>query len=298
MLAALGAACYALLRPPLDALIPQVVERDELPTAAALSAVQIGVMAAAGPALAGLLIAAGDVRLPLALDLVTFVVSAGLLARLDPHPPAEARRVRPLADIGEGLAYARSRPELLGTYLIDLNAMIFGLPVALFPAIAPAFGGPSALGALYAAPAVGAAVVSLGAGWTRHVRRQGRAITLAAAGWGAAIVVFGLTSALVPALLALAVAGGMDAISGVFRSTLWNDTIPTAVRGRLAGVEMVSWGAGPGLGDLEAGAVAGLTTVRTAVVSGGLLCVIGSGALAAALPALWRYEPEDQSAGS
>ncbi|MEA2294938.1 MAG: hypothetical protein QOE86_2577 [Solirubrobacteraceae bacterium] len=300
VLGALGGACYALLRPPLDALIPQVVERDELTTAAALDGALIGTMAAVGPAFAGVLIAAVGVEAPLVLDLATFVVSAGLLAQLDPHPPAEPRRMRPLADVREGLAYARSRPELLGTYLIDLNAMIFGLPVALFPAIAPALGGPRALGALYAAPAAGAALVSLAGGWTCRVRRQGRAIALAAAGWGAAIVVFGFADALVPALLALAVAGGMDAVSGVFRMTIWNDTIPTGMRGRLAGVEMVSWGAGPGLGDLEAGAVAGVTSVRTAVVSGGVLCIAGSAALAAAIPALWRYEPspDDQSGGS
>jgi MFS family permease len=288
--AAAGTAFYALLRPPLDALIPRVVERDELSTAAALGGVVVGVVFMAGPAVAGVLIAATDVRVPLALDVASFAASAALLWRLPSFAPAEARRAEPVRDVREGLAYAGSRPELLGTYLVDMNAMVFGMPQALFPAIAVGLGGPKALGALYAAPAVGALLVSLTSGWTTRVRRQGRAILLAASGWGLAIAAFGLVDALAPALVLLAVAGGMDAVSGVFRSTLWNATIPDAMRGRLAGVEMVSWASGPGLGDLEAGAVAGLISVRAAVVSGGVICVAGSAALGAALPALWRYD--------
>lgn len=288
--AAAGSACYALLRPPLDALVPRVVEREELGAAAALDFLVTNVVFAVGPALAGVLIAALDVRAAYAVDLVSFALSALLLSRLRAAPPAEARRVAPIKDVGEGLRYAVSRPELLGSYLVDVNAMVFGMPQALFPAVAVGLGGPEALGLLYAAPAVGAALASVTSGWTGNVRRQGRGIVLAAAGWGVAMVAFGLTEALVPALLCLAAAGACDAISGVFRSVLWNTTIPDAMRGRLAGIEMVSWASGPGLGNLESGAVAAATSVRTAIVSGGALCVVGCGALAAALPALWRHE--------
>ena len=293
--AVLSAGFYALLRPPLDALVPQVVEADELTAAAGVEQVLGSIAFAGGPALAGVILAATDPVALYAVDLGSFAVSALLLARLQARPPAEERRASPLRDVAEGLRYARSRPELMGTYLVDMNAMIFGLPTALFPAIATRLGGPSALGALYAAPAVGAILVSAASGWAPHVRRQGRAIVLAAAGWGAAMVAFGFTDALWLALACLAVAGAMDAISGLFRATIWNQTIPANMRGRLAGIEMISYASGPGLGDLEAGAGAAVAGVRTSVVSGGVLCVLGSFALAAAMPALWRYEPLDQS---
>jgi MFS family permease len=291
--AALGTACYALLRPPMDAIIPRTVEPGELTTAARLEGVQFNLTAIVGPGVAGVLIAAAGVEVAYALDLASFLFSALLLSRLASYAPAQARRVQPLADIREGIAYAKGRPELVGSYLVDLNAMIFGMPNALFVALAPQLGGPRALGALYAAPAAGALLASLTSAWTRRVRRHGRAIVLAASGWGAAMAAFGFAESLPLAVVLLAVAGACDDISGIFRFTLWNQTIPDHLRGRLAGLEMVSWGAGPGLGQLESGAVAGLTTVRTAIVSGGIACVAGCAAISAALPALWRYEAPD-----
>ena len=288
--AAVHAVAYALLRPPMDATMPRTVERDELEAAAALTQVQGSLAMAGGPALAGLLLAVTGVEVLYAGDLVSFAASALLLSRLRVGPVAEPRRVAPLADIREGLRYARSRPELMGTYLVDMNAMVFGMPGALFPALAVGWGGPEALGLLFAAPAVGAALASLTSGWTPRVHRHGRAIVLAAAAWGAAIVGFGLSDGLALALAFLVLAGAMDAISGVFRSTLWNATIPDHMRGRLAGIEMVSWSSGPGLGNLEAGAVAGFAGVRASIVSGGVLCVAGSFVLAAFIPALWKYD--------
>ncbi|MEA2123918.1 MAG: hypothetical protein QOI80_700 [Solirubrobacteraceae bacterium] len=288
--AGLGTACYALLRPPMDAIIPRTVEPGELTTAFAIEGVQFNLGAVAGPALAGVLLAATSVEVLFAIDLASFTASALLLTRLPSFAPEAGKRLQPLKDIREGIAYARSRQELVGTYVVDLIAMIFGMPQALFAALAPSLGGPRALGLLYAAPAVGALVVSAASGPAKHVRRQGRAIVLAAAGWGAAIVAFGFAGSLPLALVALAVAGGFDAVSGLFRFTLWNQTIPDHLRGRLAGLEMVSWGAGPGLGDLEAGSIAGLTSIKTAIVSGGIACVAGCAATGAALPALWRYE--------
>src|SRR5205807_1996925 len=132
----------------------------------------------------------------------------------------------------EGLRYARSRQELLGTYLIDMVAMFFGMPMALFPAVAAGYGGASALGLLYAAPAVGAFAAVATSGWSSHVHRHGLAIILAAAGWGAAIVGFGLSRTLPLAFLFLALAGAADMVSGILRSTIWNQTIPDALRGR------------------------------------------------------------------
>jgi MFS family permease len=189
----------------------------------------------------------------------------------------------------EGLRYARSRPELLATYLIDINAMFFGMPMALFPALAEGFG-PGWVGWFYAMPAVGALCASLTSGWTNNVNRHGLAITIAASLWGLAIVAFGLAHNLWLALFCLALAGMADEISAIFRVTMWNQTIPDHLRGRLASIEMLSYLSGPKLGDAEAGLVASFYGVRTSVVSGGVLCVAGSLLLAALLPSFLRYD--------
>jgi MFS family permease len=201
----------------------------------------------------------------------------------------------------EGLRYARSRPELIGTYLIDMAAMFFGMPMALFPALAVRYGGSTALGALYAAPSVGAFLATLTSGWTGRVHRHGRAISIAAALWGLAIVGFGLAPWLWLALLGLAAAGAADMVSGIFRMTMWNRTIPDHLRGRLASIELLSYTSGPLLGNAEAGAAASLVGLRASVVSGGALCVVAVAGTAAALPAFWAYDarrdPSPQTPG-
>jgi MFS family permease len=176
---------------------------------------------------------------------------------------------------------------------VDINAMVFGMPKALYPAVAASFGGPAALGVLTAAPAVGSLLVLATSGWTRRVNRHGVAILVAAGIWGVGITLFGLTSALLLALVFLAVAGAADTVSGLFRTAMWDRTVPATHRGRMAGVELVSYTAGPALGDLEAGVVASLAGVRAAVVSGGVLCVLGTVVLGVALPALRRYDVRD-----
>jgi MFS family permease len=251
----------------------------------------------AGPAIGGVLIAAFGVTLTYGIDLATFLISLGFLALMRASPPPADADAPSLRSIAEGLRYAGSRPELLGTYLVDINAMLFGMPQALFPAIATRYGGAEVLGFLLAAPAVGSLVVALFSGWTRHVHRHGRTVALAACGWGMAIVAFGFADALWLALACLAVAGAMDAISGVFRSVIWNETIPDRLRGRLAGVEMISYTSGPTLGNFEAGALASLTSVRTSVVTGGVLCVAGTIVLVALLPAFWRYDARQEVGG-
>ena len=168
--------------------------------------------------------------------------------------------------------------------------MFFGMPMALFPAIAQRFGGAGVLGLLYAAPAVGSLLATVTSGWVAHVHRHGLAIIVAAATWGTAIIGFGLAPNLALALLGLVVAGGADMVSGIFRGTIWNQTIPDRLRGRLAGIEQVSYTSGPLLGNLEAGVVASLASVRASVVSGGILCVVGVAVAALALPAFRRYD--------
>jgi MFS family permease len=284
------AGFYALLRPPLDALVPRVVPREQMKAAMALEWVRGNVGMIAGPALGGVLIAAFGVTLTFGIDLATFLISLGFLSAMRASPPAPGAERASLRSIAEGLRYARGRPELMGTYLVDINAMFFGMPQALFPAIAAGYGGAEVLGLLYAAPAAGSIVVALFSGWTRQVHLHGRAVALAACGWGLAIIGFGFAGVLWLALACLALAGGMDAISGLFRSVIWNETIPDRLRGRLAGVEMISYTSGPTLGNFEAGAVASIAGVRTSIVSGGVMCVVGTGVVLALIPTFWRYD--------
>jgi MFS family permease len=288
--AALMAAFTALRRPPLDALAPQLVERDELKAVAAMDFLTGNLGMVAGPALAGVLIAFAGIELTYAIDAATFVVSLMALRAMRTPPPPPDAPAPSLRSVVEGVRFAGSRHELLGTYLVDMNAMFFGMPLALFPALSQDYGGASVLGLMYAAPGVGAAVAALASGWSRRVHRHGRAVALAAAGWGAAMVVFGLVHTLALALVSLALAGAMDSISGLFRHTMWNEIVPTHLRGRLAGIEMLSWSSGPTLGGTEAGAVAALAGVRASVISGGAICVLGTALLALALPRFIAYD--------
>ncbi|HVG66583.1 MAG TPA: MFS transporter [Gaiellales bacterium] len=286
------AALDGLQRPSLEGLVPRLVERDELPAASALSSFRMTIGMVAGPAIGGVLIATIGLPLTYGLDVATFLFSLAMLRLMRAVPPPRGAEAPSLRRIMEGVRYARSRPDLLGTYIVDIVAMFFGMPMALFPAIADGFGGAGALGLLYAAPSVGSLIATVSSGWTAKVRRHGRAICLAAAGWGAAIVAFGLADNLWVALVFLAVAGGADMISGLFRSVMWNSTIPDELRGRLAGIEQVSYSTGPLLGNVESGVAASLIGVRGAVVSGGLLCVVGVAITAMALPVFWRYRSE------
>ncbi|HEV8134586.1 MAG TPA: MFS transporter [Pyrinomonadaceae bacterium] len=292
--ASLFAALTSLQRPSLEALIPRIVKSEQMPSVAALQAFRGSVAMIGGPAIGGFLVVTFGAALAYSVDLFTFIVSLIALALMQAvPPPAEADRPG-LKSIIEGLRYARSRQELLGTYLVDMNAMFFGIPMALFPAIAENYGGAS-VGFLYAAPAAGSLVVSLMLGWTERVRRHGLAVGIAAACWGLAIVAFGFAGRLWVALLCLAVAGASDMISGVFRMIIWNQTIPDHLRGRLAGIELISYHTGPMLGNAESGIVASIFGIRTTVVSGGILCVLGTGLLLLALPGFRTY---DARAGS
>jgi len=288
--AAAMAGLDALQRPSLDALLPRLVERDELTAAGALSSLVSTAGMVAGPALGGVLVATIGLTGAYAVDVATFVVSLAALRLMRAvPPPPDAERPSPRRVI-EGLRYARGRPELMGTYLVDIVAMFFGMPTALFPALAPHYGGAGALGLLYAAPSVGALLATATSGWTGRVHRHGRAVIIAALAWGVAITLFGLAPTLPLALLALAAAGGADMMSGLFRSRIWNGTIPDALRGRLAGIELLSYSSGPALGNVESGVVATLAGVRQSVVSGGVLCVVGVALLAVALPRFRRYD--------
>ena len=280
-------------RPPLDALIPRLVDRDELIAASALDSFRANLGWVAGPAVAGVLIAVLGLPLTYLIDVATFgvsLVALGLMRAVPPPPGAE----RPsLSGIVESFRYAMGRPELVGTYGVDMIAMFFGIPIALFPAFAEEFGGAGALGLLYAAPSVGALLATATSGWTGRIHRHGLAVCWAAAGWGVAITALGFAPNLALALLALTLAGAADMVSGIFRTTIWNTTIPDHLRGRLAGIEQVSYSSGPLLGNLESGVVAAFAGVRASIVSGGVLCVAGVAVAALALPAFRRYDARD-----
>ncbi len=290
VMSALLATLDGLQRPSLDALVPRLVERDELVAAGALSSFRMTVGMIAGPAVGGVLIATMGLPATYLVDTGTFVVSLAALQLMRAVPPPPEAEPPSLGRIREGLRYARSRPELMGTYIVDIVAMFFGMPMALFPAEATHLGGAGVLGLLYAAPAVGSLVATLTSGWAAYVHRHGAAVCVAAAVWGVGIVGFGVAPNLGLALLGLVVAGGADMVSGIFRGTIWNQTIPDHLRGRLAGIEQVSYSTGPLLGNVESGAVASVVSVRASIVSGGVLCVVGVVVAVLALPAFWRYD--------
>ena len=297
VLAALGSALYGFSRPAREAMVPRVVPREQIPAAAALMDGFMTFGAIVGPSLGGVLAQFAGLPLTYAVDTASFLASVLTLTAMRPVPAPTTDGKVSLRGIVEGLRYARSRPVLMGTYVTDFVAMLFGMPEALFPAIAAErFGtGSGVLGFLYAAPAAGGLLVTLTSGWMGRIHRQGAAILVAAGVWGAAIIGFGWSQALVPTLAFLAIAGGADMVSGLFRLAIWNQTVPDELRGRLAGVELLNYSSGPLLGDVEAGVVARFTSARFSIVSGGIACVVGVALTAIALPAFRRYDARTPS---
>jgi MFS family permease len=294
----------AIQRPSLDAMLPRLVDKSELAAAAALGSIRGTLGMILGPALGGVLVALFGLPVTYLFDVATFVVGLACLSLMRAVPPPVDAERPSLRRVVEGIRYARSRQELIGTYAVDIIAMFFGMPFALFPAIAQGLGGAKVLGLLYAAPAVGSFLFSATSGWTNRVHRHGMGVIVAATIWGFAIIGFGLAPGLALALLFLALAGAADMMSGVFRSVIWNQTIPDSLRGRLAGIEMISYTSGPALGNFEAGLVASVFSVRASVVSGGVLCVLGCVVAAIALPSFRAYDARryhlapDRQAGS
>ncbi|WP_406151046.1 MFS transporter [Streptomyces sp. NBC_01012] len=284
------AALAGLQRPAMDSLLARIVPHDQLAAAAALNAIRWQAGAIAGPALAGLVVAyAGNVP-AYGTTVACFAVSVTMCLRLASVPPAENAGKPSLRGIAEGARYAWSRPVLLGTYAVDLAAMFFAFPNTIFPFLADELDADWALGLMYTAGSVGSALVSLTSGWVSRTQRHGLLVVFGAAGWGLAIAAAGWTSNVWLVLVCLALAGAGDMLSGLGRSTLWNQTIPDELRGRLAGIEVLSYSIGPQLGQVRAGAMAGWTGARPAIWTGGLACVATVGALAAALPRLLTYD--------
>jgi MFS family permease len=288
----LAASFFCLGVGAMRSLTPHLVPEDQIVAASNLNGLYSNLGAVAGPALAGLLIAAIGLPLTYVLDVVSFgasLLSIWVLPRIPSDPEADRPGLRSVA---EGFRYLKNHRVVLGSFLVDSNAMVFGMPSALFPALAANHfgGGATTVGYLYAAPYAGALLCSLTSGWTSHVRRQGLAVLVAAGLWGAAITVFGLLDSLWLALVFLAIAGGADLISALFRSAILLSATTESMRGRLAGIEFAQVASAPTLGNVEAGLVASLTSIRFSVVSGGVLCVAGTVVIGLLLPALARYD--------
>lgn len=290
VVAGLFAAVDGMQRPSADAILPRIVGHADLPSASALMSLrsQFGVIV--GPAIGGIIISTVSVSAGYIADVISFVISLIFLWKVGSVPPNERAEKPSLAGLFEGLKYAISRQDLLGTYVIDLAAMFFAMPTALFPFWADQIGSPWALGFFYAAGTIGALIVTLTSGWVKSYRFHGRAIIWAAIGWGAAIACAGLLHSLPLVLLFLILAGGSDMVSALFRGTIWNQTIPDELRGRLAGIELLSYSVGPLAGQLRAASMASATSLTFSVTSGGVICIIAVVLLASFLPKLRRYD--------
>ncbi|MFF3331212.1 MFS transporter [Streptomyces sp. NPDC002888] len=290
VVAALSSALGSVQRPALDSLMPRIVSHEHLPAAASLNSLRWQVGGVAGPALAGVVVAYAGLGWAYAVDLLTFFVSVAICVRLAPSPASHEAAKPSLKSIVEGARYAWSRKELLGTYVIDIAAMLFAMPLAVLPFLADELDAEWSLGLMYASVPAGALLVSLTSGWTSRIHRHGRIVVLSAALWGLAIAAAGVSGNVWLVLLFLALGGGFDMVSGIFRGAMWNQTIPDELRGRLAGIELLSYSVGPQLGQVWLGGMAAWRGVRTSVWSGGLLCVGAVGLLALCLPKLMTYD--------
>ncbi len=287
--AALHAGFAALQRPAFESFIQKVVPAEQMSAVMALNSMRWSIGAIISPAIAGVITTSFGVSIAFGIDFITFAgtLIAVFLINFVPSPP---NAVKPsLKSILEAWKYGLSRQYLVGTYLIDIAAMFFAFPQALYPALAIVYG-KHYLGFFPMAIALGAFLASVTSGWTGRIHRHGLMITIVAALWGVAILFFGLSNNLWLALFFLLLAGFFDMLSGIFRGAIWNQTIPNYLRGRMASIEMMSYLTGPYLGSPKMGLVAEKFGVQNALISGGILCVIAIGILAFFLPKFLKYD--------
>ena len=283
-------AAGSLQTPSLTALNQRFVAHDQQRAASALANVRMTTASIIGPALGGLAVVALGAKWVFVATVAIYAFSMTLLFALSPvarEEPAKSSQLRSLLD---GLAYARSRPDIVGTYAVDLLAMTLAYPVLMMPFVAQRFHEGYALSVLYCGLPLGALLSSLTSGWTRRVHHYGRSIILAATCWGVGIAVFGYSNSLLVVVGGLVIAGGGDAVSGIFRQAMWNESIPTEIRGRMGGIEMISYALGPTAGQFRAGAMAAWTSIRFSLTFGGVASAGATASLAGVLPSLWRFD--------
>jgi len=290
VIAAIFAALSGLKRPSQDAILPRLVNHDDLPSASALMSLRWQFGGIVGPSAGGIIIASYGAGMGYFVDCCTFIISLALLWRVRSVPPIGKTTPPSVAALMEGIRYAYNRKDLLGTYVVDLAAMFFAMPMALFPFWADAIGAPYALGFFYSSITIGAVLVTLMSGWMRNYPHHGRAVVIGALGWGIAIVVAGSTDSLTIVIASLIIAGAFDQVSALFRGFIWNQSIPDELRGRLAGIEMLSYLLGPLGGQARAGGMAAMTSLRTSIIGGGLLCIGFVAAIASIMPKFRNYD--------
>ena len=292
-IAFVAAGFGAIDQPARASAIPRLVPRERLPAAIALNQLNFQAAAVVGPAVGGVVLATFGIAAGYAFDAITFAAAIWALVCIAPIPPAHGARRPSLSAIAEGLRYARTHRAILATFAVDLNAMVFGMPTALFPVLAlDVFRvGPAGLGVLAAAPAVGALVGALLTGWVGRFRRTGRAVLWASLGWALAITAFGLCTFSFPlALIFLAAAGAADVVTAVLRSAIVQLITPDELRGRITSIHGLVVTGGPRLGDVEASAVAAAAGAQLSVVSGGLLCLVGLAGIVRSFPELVAFD--------
>lgn len=287
--AGLHAGFAAIQRPAFESFIQKVVPVELMAAVMALNSMRWSLGAVISPVVAGLITSTMGATAAYAIDLVTFAASLAAVFMIS-YMPAQANADPPsVKNVVAAWKYAFSRPDLLGTYLIDIAAMLFAFPHALYPALAKVYG-EKYLGFFYGAIALGALTASLTSGWTKFVHKHGQMIIAAAALWGVMIALFGFANNVWLGLACLVAAGFFDMISGIFRGAVWNQTIPNFMRGRLASIEMISYLTGPYLGSAKMGFVAERFGNGPALVSGGIMCVAAVGVLAMCLPKFFAYD--------
>ncbi|HTG46257.1 MAG TPA: MFS transporter [Actinomycetota bacterium] len=289
----LSAGMYTFNRPALDTWPARLLDPELLPSSNALDAGLGTFIGMIGPVVAGVLLGRFSPAAAYAFDAATFLVVIVAVLRMRPSPPSDEENEVSWSAIKDGVRFLKDKRNLQSVFLADLNAMIFGFPMALLPPVAVKLSPEhhaQVLGLLYAAPAAGAFVATMVSGRAKEIRRQGRAILLAIVVWGAAIVVFGLSRTLWLSLAMLAVAGAGDMVSGIFRMSILQVAVEDRYRGRLNGIGMAVWATGPSLGEVESGAVATLTSIPISIVSGGLITICGVALLRWFAPGFWRYD--------
>lgn len=289
-IAAIFAALSGLKRPSQDAILPRLVNHDDLPSASALMSLRWQFGGIVGPSVGGIIIASYGAGAAYFIDCLTFVISLALIWQVRSVPPLDKSTPPSMAGLMEGLNYAFKRKDLLGTYVVDLAAMFLAMPMALFPFWADEIGAPYALGFFYSSITFGAVLVTLLSGWMRNYPHHGRAVIFGALGWGVAIVAAGSSNSLVLVITCLVIAGAFDQVSALFRGFIWNQSIPDELRGRLAGIEMLSYLLGPLGGQARAGGMAAMSSLKTSIVGGGLLCIGFVSLIAAVMPKFRSYD--------
>ena len=299
VISSVAAGLTGFSNPARNSIVPHLVGKANLVAALSFLQVLFQVGAIVGPAVAGLLIGHTGVTWVYGIDALTFLAVIVATAMMRPIPPTAGAARPGLKSIIDGIRYLRGRPVMQGAYLIDINAMVFGMPRALFPAIGLTVlhGGPSVVGYLFAAPGAGSLIGAVTTGWVERIDRRGHAVIVAVIIWGLAITAFGFTHILGLSLALLAVAGWADVISAVLRNTILQTVVPEHFRSRIVSIQLAVVQGGPRLGDLESGGVASLAGTQFSVVSGGALCVVGAVALALATPGFRHHRASDMPGG-